>query len=38
MGAAQTTAPELSQLAMLDVDVDADAGMQDRRQRKGSPP
>jgi len=38
MGAAQTTAPELSRLAVLDADVDADAGMHDRRQRKGSPP
>jgi hypothetical protein len=36
MEAAQTTAPELSRLAVLDAD--ADAGMQDRRRRKGSPP
>jgi hypothetical protein len=40
MGAAQTTATGLNRLAVLDadVDVDADAGMHDRRQRKGSPP
>jgi hypothetical protein len=36
MGAAQTTATGLNRLAVLDAD--ADAGMHDRRQRKGSPP
>jgi hypothetical protein len=38
MGAAQTTATGLNRLAVLDADVDAAAGMHDRRQRKGSPP
>ena len=38
MGAAQTTAIGLSRLAVLDADVDADAGMHDRRRRKGFPP
>jgi hypothetical protein len=38
MGAAQTTATGLNLLAVLDADVDADAGMHDRHQRKGSPP